>query len=622
MDIISSSICKAMATQGVKLLFGSIVSNIEKKNQNKSIEEKMWSDCERKMSTHLKFASNWGRHLKVLGMFSAEKLPNKTIDLRYDAIPRSYESCVDRPDGSILTEQSILEIPKNLIILGEPGSGKTTTLQRIVTRILDGDVDENFQYQYPIVIPLRSIGFEAEISSPIISYIADELGFSPYVTVGNTNKSTLIEVGEKDNKKLLRDFVCTFLDETKAILLIDGLDEVDEKIRDHVYKEIDYLSSRLSSSKLIMTCRTGELQRSFTFFDTLNICPLNTSEVKKIARKWLQNKTTSFLDDLNQKTYVELCTRPIFLFYLIRLSRGGNALPELACYVYQDIVDLAIRDWDQERDIKRSSSYANFESGRKRSFLGRFAYELTYKIKANSFSLKEFSEIYEKICEPFGLPIEDVALVAAEIESHTGIISDLGRGEYEFSHLTIQEYLCAEHISKSLIDINGYSKYLKSRPSPLAICVALSSTPSALFCTLLMHEALYNQTNIKNVNIFLHRIAVEKPQFEVDANLGIAILYLLGQKKLSQDKELDKNIMDLFNIKDTVHKSIEHSLFLYRLDEGKWKAGVCRLYLNRVFESEYGIVAPSELYLEKEDLRYILNRTMMTEEFLFENSLY
>lgn len=621
MDAITGSLCKALATQSVKLFFGAVTSNIEKKSKDKSIEEKMWANCERKMSSHLLFASNWGSHLKALGMYTAEELPEKTIDLRYDAIPRTYSNIAGEDEHAILSEKHLLNASRNIIILGEPGSGKTTTLQRIATQVLSGAVAEDFAYQYPIVIPLRKLNLDLDNHSPIINYISDEFGFSPYVTVSNVGKSSFFEATSADGKKLLKDYVCAFLNETQALVLIDGLDEVADQIRHRVYEEIDFLSGRLERSKIFLTCRTGELIRNFAFFDTLNICPLNTQEVKNIAYKWLKNNTDSFLNDLSQKTYYDLSSKPMFLFFLIRLSRGGNSLPELACYVYQDIVDLAIRDWDQERNITRSSKYANFEPSRKRNFLCKFSYELTYRVKANSFSLKEFKEIYEKICDSYGLPREDVKLVASEIESHTGIIADIGRGEYEFTHLTIQEYLCAEHLSKSMIDIIGYTRYLKSRPNPLAICVALSATPSAFFCTLLMHEALYNQTNIKNVNIFLNRINLESPQFETDANLGIAILYLLNKKKASQNSELANNINALLHKRGAVTKSVENSLYLYCLDQSDWESGICRLYLNRVYESEYRIIAPEELYIERQDFEKILCETHLSLDFLFNNSI-
>lgn len=54
----------------------------------------------------------------------------------------------------------------------------------------------------------------------------------------------------------------------------------------------------------------------------------------------------------------------------------------------------------------------------------------------------------EKIHEIFGLPREDAAKVAGELESHTGLFVQSAYDIFEYSRKSLQEYLTAEFVVK------------------------------------------------------------------------------------------------------------------------------------------------------------------------------
>ena len=71
-------------------------------------------------------------------------------------------------------------------------------------------------------------------------------------------------------------------------------------------------------------------------------------------------------------------------------------------------------------------------------------------------------------------------VVVAEIESHTGLIVESHYRHFEFSHLSIQEFLCAKHLV-NLPYSQDTIKYFLEYPEPLAIAVSISGEPSLWF---------------------------------------------------------------------------------------------------------------------------------------------
>jgi hypothetical protein len=187
-------------------------------------------------------------------------------------------------------------------------------------------------------------------------------------------------------------------------------------------------------------------------------------------------------------------------------------------------VDLLLKEWDKQRRILRKSRYAKLTSERKAKFLAALAYHLTYKVKTKVFSGNTLVEAYKAIYQRFGLPENEAEEVAEDLESHTGIVVKTGSSKYEFSHLSVQEFLCAEYIVKDRSSAN-VREYIEYYPAPIAVAVAISSDPSRWLEDLFLQKRSFRGYFTPNsFSVFLSRLLVERPYFEPSVLLGLALL--------------------------------------------------------------------------------------------------
>jgi hypothetical protein len=193
--------------------------------------------------------------------------------------------------------------------------------------------------------------------------------------------------------------------------------------------------------------------------------------------------------------------------------------------VYKRVIRILLEDWDAQRQIVRSSKYAGFDPDRKSEFLAAIAFHLTYTVARSHFSEEELIGAYRRVHEVFNLPIANAVQVVREIEAHTGIIVSTGHDTYEFSHLSIQEYLCASFLVRSASPAL-IRRALTGHTAPVAVAVALSSQPSEWLARLIMNPEHHSWLERAGVLPFLSRLLIERPFFEVYEPLGWAAMYM------------------------------------------------------------------------------------------------
>lgn len=147
---------------------------------------------------------------------------------------------------------------------------------------------------------------------------------------------------------------------------------------------------------------------------------------------------------------------------------------------------------------------------------------------------------YLDICDRFRLPRDEAQDVAGEIESHTGLVIQSGAAHYEFSHLSLQEFLCAEYLVKDPFS-DRLRGFLEVYPAPVAVAVSLASDPSWFLAAMFLGETTATQPELERVSAFLTRLKAERPRFSPEGFLGFALIDLLlrfGDKILEPVQEL------------------------------------------------------------------------------------
>jgi hypothetical protein len=324
-------------------------------------------------------------------------------------------------------------------------------------------------------------------------------------------------------------------------------------------------------------------------FAVTEICPLTNAQILSITEKWLGVKNEDFLKCLKNVPYFDVANRPLLLTNLLFYYKRYEYLPDQPTQIYSKLVDILLQEWDAEREIHRDSRYSGFDPTKKAEFLSLLAYKLTYPEEKAVFTEKDLIKAYLSICDRFHLPKNEATKVAREIQTHTGIISAGPQDTYEFCHLSLQEYLTAQYIVKSPLETQ-MTEYLCKYAAPLAVAVALSSTPSKWFGNFILQFRNLNKFNPDELNSFLSRVLVENPSFEESEILGFAIILLY--RHYYTNEKVCEYLGRLIQI-ESVMKSTAKALRWYIPEPGNKKNTSILLKLDSSLQPVYSFTLPA-----------------------------
>lgn len=514
-----------------KILESKFLNNEKIKSSDNVIPERL--------SIHLSYVANWSSQTQIFGLGKGKDTDCDTIELSYNGGARKFRSKL--AGENLQPEESILSGKNHVILIGDPGAGKTTSLKRIAQSVFQ-DAHETDQecLSLPLLVRLKEI----DEFNDLYQLIADILGFevvTKYKVVIEEKKKRdfdddgkEIVVTEKIEKKIpylaigekqIDIFLREFFDESQVLLFLDGLDELKEEFLDKFLKSLQQFSLTLTFSKIVITSRTGFYYglRILEGFDVLDIMPLDSGQILQLASAWTKSPE-KFVAALEASPYKDLADRPLLLSQLLFIYDRFGTLPLNPKEIYSQIVELLLKEWDADRGIVRASKYSGFSPKRKSEFLSELAFQLMYKKDVTQFGSDELSDIYKNICGKFELPEPESREVAQEIETHNGIVVGVGHSSYEFSHLSIQEYLCADYIVRSPLN-QDLVDLIRLHPEPVSIAIALASDSTAWLTNIITDQECFDAI-ICSIGPFLTRLILERPAFSPDDRLGFSLFYL------------------------------------------------------------------------------------------------
>ncbi|QLE40779.1 NACHT domain-containing NTPase [Nostoc sp. C052] len=320
-----------------------------------------------------------------------------------------------------------------LMVLGKPGAGKTTFLKYLAMQCIEGRFQAN---RVPLFITLKDFA-EAPKKPDILKFIVQLLS-----SCGVTHTSAAVE-------KLLK--------QGKALVLLDGLDEIREEDTKRVLRQIREFSDWFHTNQFVITCRIAAKEYTYQSFTEVEMADFDEKQIAIFAQNWFQLtdpvKSQRFIQKLKEnKPIQELASSPLLLTLLCLVFGDSGDFPANRSELYQEGLDVLLKKWDAKRNIEREQVYKNLSLQRKEDLLSQVALttfeqkDYFFKQKTTEVYIADFiSNLRDADTELEVLKLDSEAVLKS-IEAQHGLLVERAKGIYSFSHLTFHEFFAAREI--------------------------------------------------------------------------------------------------------------------------------------------------------------------------------
>ncbi len=346
---------------------------------------------------------------------------------------------------------------QKFVILGGPGSGKTTLMSYFAlmlaqkqSQLLGLDADTDW---LPILIRIRD--FVRDLDQSILEHIR----------VFAEKNMTL--------KDLPPGFFEHWLEDGRALILLDGLDEVaEEGKRYDVVRRIETFLGKFDRNRAIITSRPVGYRRDFfntAEFPHYQMQSFDNDKISLFLDNWYnsrfadrqqaQRQKESLQRALGENDRIKLLARnPLLLTIIALIHRYQGFLPKRRNELYEKAVETLLVSWEKKKELSSDKQLKYLDMGDLKRLMELLAYWVHTQGKIGNNeeggTLIDQGELIEKLNQEIR-ELKEVKLYQAQeetgrflelIQGRTGLLNEQGQDYYAFVHKTFQEYLCAKEI--------------------------------------------------------------------------------------------------------------------------------------------------------------------------------
>ncbi len=465
---------------------------------------------------------------------------------------------IEKTRKTDLTISDILKSEKNLIILGDPGAGKSLLVKYLIIQILDKKDNSLKLNQYlrhiPFRIELRKYN-EVRGSKSITEYLSDII-------------TKEMQINISDN--LINDLLKT----RDSIIFFDGLDEIfDISHKVKIKEMIESFSSSFSKSKCIVTSRFigyHDIKFNPNKFDEFAIQKFNKQQILDLVTKFYSTQILNLekrkiyinqcLSQIEKDIDVELKSNPLIMTLILILSSNNIIIPDSKLEIYEACTKTLVETIDlREKELKFEIPVKH-----KRLTFAHLAYWQYKELSNNQIinynktikSLSDFLIIKDEIKEY--VEAEEKAKKFLEYAEKRSIYF-----EDNFTHKTFLEYYTADYLyinyftkasdlaRKSVISI--ITEYLPNPFWYIVFELLLMRVDNEQADEELLDEIINHQIDSQSLNVFYFLITNLAKLNNISDSVvyevlkKTIILYIKVEKNFNKERRSDIGEDDLIS---------------------------------------------------------------------------